>query len=81
MSIEIVVCPAFLPNLVRKITSRTRLDVDAAQALAATASPETREAFFAKLQSRTGELIEEAGDDAAEQAHLRRYLATVQGAS
>jgi hypothetical protein len=81
VSIELVVCPAFLPNLVRKITSRTRIDVDAAQALAATASPEARDAFFAKLESRTGELIEETSDDQTEQAHLRRYLATVRGAS
>jgi len=81
VSIEIVVCPAFLPNLVRKITIRTRIDVDAAQALAATAASEARDAFFAKLQSRTSELIEEAGDDEAEQAHLRRYLTTVKGVS
>ena len=80
VSAEILVCPAFLPNLVRKIAARHRLDGDAAQILSVAASPETREAFLATLESRTGELIEEVSDDHATQEQLRRYLAEVRAA-
>lgn len=80
LGIEILVCPAFLPNLVRKITAREPVDVDGAQILMATAAPDVREEFLARLESRTEELIEETSADPPAQEQLRSYLATVRSA-
>lgn len=80
LSVEILVCPAFLPNLVRKITAPTLIEVDGAQILAAAGSPEVREAFFARLESRAAELIEAEGAEAADQDEVRAYLDTVRRA-
>ncbi len=80
LSVEMLVCPAFLPNLVRKITTAQPVDADGAQVLAATAPPEVREEFLARLAVRTEALIDEAGDDEAGRQQLRAYLATVRAA-
>jgi hypothetical protein len=80
LSLELLVCPAFLPNLVRKATAPHPLEVDGAQVLTATASPDVKAEFLGRLTSRAEELINEAGDDAAGQAALRDYLAVVRAA-
>ena len=80
LSVEMLVCPAFLPNLVRKITAVQPVDADGAQVLAATAPAEVREEFLARLAVRTEALIDEAGDDETGRQQLRAYLATVRAA-
>ena len=71
---ELLVCPAFLPNLVRKITTKHHVDADAAQIVASTASPEERDELFLRLQGRADELLNEASADDAIQQELRSYL-------
>jgi hypothetical protein len=80
LGIELLVCPAFLPNLVRKITTRHRVEADAAQIVAVSLSPEERTEFFARLQVRADELINEASADDAVQQELRSYLVMLRGA-
>jgi hypothetical protein len=80
LSAEILVCPAFLPNLVRKITAAEPIEVDGAQIVAATASPAVKQDFFARLERRTEDLIDEAGSDERGQEQLRTYLTTVREA-
>jgi hypothetical protein len=80
LSVEILVCPAFLPNLVRKITAPQPIEADAAQIVVASASSDVKAEFLRRLESRTEELIEEASPDQAAQEALRSYLATVRGA-
>jgi len=80
LSVEMLVCPAFLPNLVRKITAAQPVDADGAQVLAATAPPKVREEFLVRLAVRTEALIDEAGDDETGRQQLRAYLATVRAA-
>lgn len=80
LSVEILVCPAFLPNLVRKITAAHAIDVDGAQLLVATAAADVRQEFLGRLTSRAEVLINEARDDAETQAALRAYLAVVRAA-
>jgi len=74
------VCPAFLPNLVRKITTARPVEADGAQILLATASDDVKAEFLARLSSRAEELINEAAGDATRQAALRNYLAAVRAA-
>lgn len=80
LSLEILVCPAFLPNLVRKITWPHTIAVDAVQLLVATGS-RVDEAFLGRLERRAENLIDGTGP---EEDGLRRrldvYLATVRGA-
>ena len=80
VSVEILVCPAFLPNLVRKITTAHAVEGDGAQIVLAAAGAGVKAEFLARLASRTEELINEAGDDEGGQAQLRAYLTTVQAA-
>ena len=80
LSVEIAICPAFLPNLVRKLTAWHPIEADGAQILAATASADITEEFLARLESRTEMLIEEVSPDPTLQEQLRSYLATVRGA-
>lgn len=80
LSLEMLVCPAFLPNLVRKITAAQPVEADGAQILAATAPPDVREEFLARVAVRTEALIEETGDDEIGREQLRAYLATVRAA-
>jgi hypothetical protein len=75
LSVEILVCPAFVPNLVRKITTHQPVEVDGAQILLATAAADVRDDFLARLEARAEDLIEAATPDAADQAGLRAYLA------
>jgi len=80
LSLEILVCPAFLPNLVRKVTVLESIKADGAQILVATATTDVKAEFLSRLESRTEELIEETGPDDPAQANLRAYLATVRAA-
>jgi hypothetical protein len=80
LGLELLVCPAFLPNLVRKITTKHRVDADGAQIAAVTASGEARDEFFARLQGRADELLNEADGDDALQQELRSYLVMLRGA-
>lgn len=79
VSVEILLCPAFLPNLVRKITAHHAVEADGAQVLAAAAGAEVRDEFLARLQRRAEDLIETAAPDAAAQASLRTYIANIRG--
>lgn len=81
ISVEILVCPAFLPNLVRKITAAHPIEVDGVQILAATASDESKQEFVGRLTARAEVLINEAGDDPEGQAALRAYVARVRATS
>jgi hypothetical protein len=80
LSLEILVCPAFLPNLVRKITALESIQTDGGQLLVATAAADVKTEFLSRLESRTEELIEETDPEDPAQADLRAYLATVRGA-
>jgi hypothetical protein len=80
LSLEILVCPAFLPNLVRKITALESIQTDGGQLLVATAAADVKTEFLSRLESRTQELIEETDPEDPAQADLRAYLATVRGA-
>jgi len=77
LSIEILICPAFLPNLVRKITGSHLLQADGAQILSAMASADVKDEVLARLASRAEELIEAASPDSIEEEQLRRYLGTL----
>jgi hypothetical protein len=79
VSVEILLCPAFLPNLVRKITGSHLLQADGAQILSATASADVKEEVLARLASRAEELMEAASPDSIEEEQLRSYLGTLRG--
>lgn len=79
LGLELLVCPAFLPNLVRKITTRHRVDADGAQIVAVIAPPEARDELFTRLQGRADELLNEASADDAVQQELRSYLVMLRG--
>jgi hypothetical protein len=78
LTAEVLICPAFLPNLVRKITGHRPLDVDGAQLLLATVPDAVKGEFLARLTRRTEALLEEDTTDVAEHARLRAYLATLE---
>ena len=78
LGLEVLVCPAFLPNLVRKITTLHRLEADAAQILLKTGAHALTEDFLGKLEARAEELGE--ATDPRGQEQWRVYLATVRGA-
>jgi len=80
LSVEMLICPAFVPNLIRKITGDAPIEADGAQIIAATAPAEVREEFLARLAVLTEALIDEADGDDVSRDHLRAYLATVQAA-
>jgi hypothetical protein len=71
LSLEVLVCPAFLPNLVRKVTTHHRIEADGAQVLVATAGGDVAAEFLTRLRRRTEDLLDAAGGDPA----LRAYLA------
>lgn len=77
ISTEILLCPAVLPNLVRKITAAQPVSVDAAQILVACAPPHVRDRLLLRLAHRTEELIEAVDPERPEAAALRAYLTTV----
>jgi len=79
LSIEVLICPAFLPNLVRKITGQHPIEPDGAQVLAATATAEVRDEFLARLARRTEAMLDDAADPPA-QTGLSSYLATLRTA-
>ena len=80
LSLDLLVCPAFLPNLVRKITTPQPIEADGAQVLFATAASDVKEQFLSRLESQTEDLIDETSPDGPEQEQLRSYLATVKAA-
>ncbi len=80
LSLEILVCPAFLPNLVRKIAAVHAIEVDGAQLLDAAAADEVKQEFFGRLTSRAEALINEAADDPDGQAALRAYVTAMRAA-
>jgi len=80
LSLEVLVCPAFLPNLVRKLTESPPLDVDAVQIVDATADAATAGEFVARVERRTEEMLETDDGDSTAQSRLRAYLAALAGA-
>jgi len=79
VTVEILLCPACLPNLVRKITLPHLLEADGAQILRATAATEVTEEILARLAIRAEELIEAPSSDPIEEEQLRTYLGTLRG--
>lgn len=75
LGLEIFVCPAFLPNLVRKVTTNQRLEADGVQVLSATNASVLTDDFLGSLEARAEELAEAA--DSQEQEALRIYLAAL----
>jgi hypothetical protein len=80
LSLEVLVCPAFLPNLVRKITAQHPIEADAAQVLAAAAPAEARDELLTHLERRTEALLDDDAADPAARPGLRSYLATLRTA-
>ena len=80
ITLELLACPAFLPNLVRKITTSTPVEADAAQILSATSTGDVTEEFLARLETRTEALLGELKPDESLEGDLRAYLAAVKGA-
>jgi hypothetical protein len=72
LSLEVLVCPAFLPNLVRKITAHHSVEADGAQVLVATAGGDVAAEFLARLRRRTEDLLDTEGGDSALRAYLAR---------
>jgi hypothetical protein len=77
---ELLVCPALLPNLVRKITALHAIDVDGAQILAATGAAGIKEEFLGRLESRAAEFVDGADVNPHEEKQLRSYVAAVKSA-
>ncbi len=78
LSVEVLVCPAFLPNLVRKLTAPYPIEIDGAQVAVATAAPEVRAEFLVRLERRMQAMIEDdGGADPAARAQLDAYLTTL----
>jgi hypothetical protein len=80
LSLEVLVCPAFLPNLVRKLTGTPPLEADAVQILRATGEAGATVELVARIQHRSQEALEADDADPTAQAQLRAYLATIAGA-
>jgi hypothetical protein len=81
LSVEILVCPAFLPNLVRKLTGTPPLEADAVQLLRATSQPGVTAELVATIRRRSREALEADDADPRAQAELRAYLASIGRAS
>lgn len=79
LSVEVLVCPAFLPNLVRKLTGTPAIDTDPVQILRATGEAGDTAGLVARIQSRGQEALEADDADPTAQAQLRAYLATIGG--
>jgi hypothetical protein len=79
LSFEVLVCPAFLPNLVRKILGQHPLEADAAQVLAAAAPAEVREELLARIARRAEAILDDDADPAARPS-LQSYLASLRTA-
>lgn len=81
LTVELVVCPAFLPNLVRKLTVPYPIDVDGAQLALAAAGAEGRADLLMQLDRRMQVLLDEDGAaDGVDRAQLDAYLATLRAA-
>ena len=80
LSVEVLVCPAFLPNLVRKITGHYPIEADGAQVLVALAGTGVRDEFLARLERRAEEMLDADASDPAAQAQLRTYLTALRAA-
>lgn len=79
VSVEMAICPALLPNLVRKITATHRLTVDGGQLASATAAAAARPEVLAPFVDRAESLLDGADDDSTESETLQRYLVTLRG--
>jgi hypothetical protein len=77
LSVEMLVCPAFLPNLVRKLTQAPPLDADAVQLARATADAETAADFAARVERRAREMLDADDADPSARSRLRAYLAAL----
>jgi len=80
LSAEIIACPAFLPNLVRKITTLQPVEVDGAQILAATADVVVRNEFFPRLEARLEDLLGETESAGTVHEQLDAYRSTIREA-
>jgi hypothetical protein len=80
LSIDLLICPAFLPNLVRKVTLTCPIEADGPQILFATATPDVKERFVVQLVSRTEDLLETVSPDEREGPGLRSYVDEVRAA-
>lgn len=81
LTIDILICPAFLPNLTRKITAREPIAVDGVQIVFARATSEMKAELVRRIENRTEGLGEES--DALDEAgvnEMRSYLDVVRAA-
>lgn len=81
LTFEVLICPAFLPNLVRKLAVAHPISADGAQLLLATAAPDARSLTLARLATRAEEALEEAGPGSGEGETLRAYLGRLRDVS
>jgi hypothetical protein len=80
LSLDLIICPAFLPNLVRKITITWSIDTDGAQLLFSTAASNLKEDFVTRLEARTEGLLDGALSEGPELGELRSYVDVVRAA-
>jgi hypothetical protein len=80
LCLDLLICPAFLPNLVRKITITRPIDTDGAQLLFAVAASHVKEEFVRRLEGRTESLLDGAAADGPEPGELRLYVDVVRAA-
>ena len=78
LSLDLLICPAFLPNLVRKITITWPIDTDGAQLLFATAAADVKQEFVTRLEGRTESLVGEVLE--GPERELRSYVDVVRAA-
>jgi len=78
LSLDLIICPAFLPNLVRKITFTRPIDADGAQLLFATAAANAKEDFVTRLEGRAENLADETSE--GPEIELRSYIDVVRAA-
>ena len=80
LSLDLLICPAFLPNLVRKITLTRPINTDGAQLLFAAAAADVKEEFVTRLEGRTESLVDGAVPEGPELGELRSYVDGVRAA-
>ena len=80
LSLDLAICPAFLPNLVRKITITRSIEIDGAQILFATASSDVKQEFVRRLEGRAEDLPDGTVSDEPELGELRSYVDLVKAA-
>jgi hypothetical protein len=80
LGLELVLCPAFVPNIVRRITCSWKIEADGVQLGMVASTPDLREQLVNRVEVRVGELLEDLPADDPEAERLRAYMAAVAAA-